>query len=133
MIIVKTAPKLNLSHLLLNKHFGRQSGRQISSTHGILHKHHYGAVLGAVKSLPIVYQMTSQSGVLRKKVVDKPTFLWDCRTTLGSGRSAVTNSLLLSVLWAVGTFGADWNVQEEARLCVIFHELYCVVTHFGIS
>ncbi len=31
MIIVKTAPKLNLSHLLLNKHFGRQSGRQTSS------------------------------------------------------------------------------------------------------
>jgi hypothetical protein len=29
-----------------------------------------------------------------------------------SGRSAVTNSLLLSVLWAVGTFGADRNVQH---------------------
>ncbi len=26
-----------------------------------------------------------------------------------SGRYAVTSSLLLSVLWAVGTFGADWN------------------------
>jgi hypothetical protein len=26
-----------------------------------------------------------------------------------SGRSTVTSSLLLSVLWAVGTFGADWN------------------------
>jgi hypothetical protein len=26
-----------------------------------------------------------------------------------SGHSAITSSLLLSVLWAVGTFGADWN------------------------
>ena len=26
-----------------------------------------------------------------------------------SGHSTVTSSLLLSVLWAVGTFGADWN------------------------
>ena len=32
--------------------------------------------MGAVKSLPIVYQMTSQSGVLREKVVDKPKFLF---------------------------------------------------------
>ncbi len=32
-----------------------------------------------------------------------------------SGRSAVTNSLLLSVLWVVGTFGADWNVQHWAE------------------
>jgi len=32
-----------------------------------------------------------------------------------SGRSAVTNSLLLSVLWAVGTFGADRNVQHWAE------------------
>ncbi len=29
-----------------------------------------------------------------------------------SGRSAVTNSLLLSVFLAVGTFGADRNVQH---------------------
>ena len=29
-----------------------------------------------------------------------------------SGRSAVTNSLLLSVIWVVGTFGADRNVQH---------------------
>ena len=33
-----------------------------------------------------------------------------------SVRSAVTNSLLLSILWAVGTFGADWNVQHWAYL-----------------
>jgi len=33
-----------------------------------------------------------------------------------SDRSAVTNSLLLSVLWAVGMFGADWNVQHWAYL-----------------
>ncbi len=32
-----------------------------------------------------------------------------------SGRSAVTNSLLLSVLWVVGTFGADRNVQHWAE------------------
>ena len=32
-----------------------------------------------------------------------------------SGRSAVTNSLLLSVLWAVGMFGADRNVQHLAE------------------
>ncbi len=32
-----------------------------------------------------------------------------------SGRSAITNSLLLSVLWAVGTFGADRNVQHWAE------------------
>ena len=32
-----------------------------------------------------------------------------------SGRSAVTNSLLLSVLWAVGTFSADQNVQHWAE------------------
>jgi hypothetical protein len=32
-----------------------------------------------------------------------------------SGRSAVTYSLLLSVLWAVGTFGADRNVQHWAE------------------
>jgi hypothetical protein len=32
-----------------------------------------------------------------------------------SGRSAVTNSLLLSVLWAVGTCGADRNVQHWAE------------------
>ena len=37
---VKTAPKLNLSHLLLNKRFGRQSGRQTSSAQGASHKHH---------------------------------------------------------------------------------------------
>ncbi len=34
-----------------------------------------------------------------------------------SGRSAVTNSLLLSVLWVVGTFGADRNVQHWAEPC----------------
>ncbi len=73
MIIVKTAPKLNLSHLLLNKRFGRQSGRQSSSDQGASHNV-ISTVLGAVKSLPIVYQMTSQSGVLREKVVDKPKF-----------------------------------------------------------
>ncbi len=32
-----------------------------------------------------------------------------------SGRSAVTNSLLLPVLWAVGAFGADQNVQYWAE------------------
>ena len=32
-----------------------------------------------------------------------------------SGRSAITNSLLLSVFWAVGTFGADRNVQHWAE------------------
>jgi hypothetical protein len=64
---VKTAHKLNLSHLLLFKPFGRRSGRQTSSAHGTSHKRQKGAVLGAVKSLPIVYQMTSQSGVLREK------------------------------------------------------------------
>ena len=32
-----------------------------------------------------------------------------------SGKSAVTNSLLLSVLWVVGTFGADRNVQHWAE------------------
>jgi hypothetical protein len=30
-------------------------------------------------------------------------------TVWASSRYAVTSSLLLSVLWAVGTFGADWN------------------------
>ncbi len=29
-----------------------------------------------------------------------------------SGRSPVTNGLILSVLWVVGTFGADRNVQH---------------------
>ena len=29
-----------------------------------------------------------------------------------SGRSAITNSLLLSVFWVMGTFGADRNVQH---------------------
>jgi hypothetical protein len=75
MIIVKMAPKLNLSHLLLSKRFGRQSGRLTSSAQGASHKRHKGAVMGAVKSLPIVYQMMSQTGVLREKVVDKPKFL----------------------------------------------------------
>ncbi len=74
-MIVKMAPKLNLSHQLLNKRFGRKSGRQTSSAHGALQKCHQGAVLGAVESLPIVYQMTSQSGVLREEIVDKPKFL----------------------------------------------------------
>ncbi len=32
-----------------------------------------------------------------------------------SGKSTVTNSLLLSVLWVVGTFGADRNVQHWAE------------------
>jgi len=32
-----------------------------------------------------------------------------------SGRSAITISLLLSVLWAVGAFGADRNVQHWAE------------------
>ena len=32
-----------------------------------------------------------------------------------SGRSAVTNSLLLFVLWAVGMFGADRNVQHRVE------------------
>ena len=32
-----------------------------------------------------------------------------------SGRSAVTNSLLLSVLWTVGMFGADRNFQHWAE------------------
>ena len=33
-------------------------------------------------------------------------------TYWASGRSAVTNSFILSVLWALGTFGADRNVQH---------------------
>ena len=32
-----------------------------------------------------------------------------------SDRSVVTNSLLLSVLWVVGMFGADRNVQHWAE------------------
>jgi hypothetical protein len=39
-------------------------------------------------------------------VVDRRDTYW------ASGWSAVTNSLLLSVLWAVGMFGADRNVQH---------------------
>ena len=32
-----------------------------------------------------------------------------------SSHSIVTSSLLLSVFWAVGTFGADWNVRYWAE------------------
>ncbi len=32
-----------------------------------------------------------------------------------SGGSTVTNSLLLSVVWAVGTFGADQNFRHWAE------------------
>jgi hypothetical protein len=55
-----------------------------------------------------------------------------------SGRSAITNSLLLSVLWAVGTFGADRNVQhwaepqQSAGVVNLTIKLNVSIQYFGI-
>ncbi len=45
----------------------------------------------------------------REAVVGRRDAYW------ASGRSTVTNSLLLPVLWAVGALGADRNVQHWAE------------------